>query len=193
MALELAFGARLPGNTPQRHKADPPGIGINQRNITTTTWHLPEPAAHGPPGATPPTRKSADWIPELQAPDVCVTQKPGRLPGPTTLPGRSPGVTALPQSKFGTSQPTQTQRAPSPGFGQARDLTELTAQLRADTKTLSPQILKPTNWITNGSAQISTSQTDSKRSPALAAPLLTKSGCQPANPGPDSTKYLHVL
>ena len=192
--MELAFGARLPGNTPQRHEADPPGIGINQRSITTTTWHSPELAAHGSPGRHPrrlgnPPTGFLSCKPQTTA----LPRSPDVYRDPRLSPDVYQESLLSREPSSGTGQPTQTQRAPSPGFGQARGLSELTAQLRADTWTLSPQTRKPTNWITNVSAQINTSQTDSKHSPGLAAPLLTKSECLPANRGPDSTIRLRVL
>ena len=119
--MELAFGARLPGNTPQRHEADPPGIGINQRSITTTTWHSPELAAHGSPGATPrrlgnPPTGFLSCKPQMTA----SPRSPDVYRDPRLSPDVYQELLLFRDPSAETGQPTQTQRDPSPGFVQAR-------------------------------------------------------------------------
>ena len=97
MRLEQGSRAILPNATRLTHRVSESTNEASQQRPGTRP-NLPPTGRRVPP---PPTRKPADWIPELQAPDDCVTQKPGRLPGSATLPGRLPGVIALPRSKCG--------------------------------------------------------------------------------------------
>ena len=97
LRLEQGSRAILPNATRLTHRVSESTNEASQQRPGTRP-NLPPTGRRAPP---PPTRKPADWIPELQAPDDCVTQKPGRLPGSATLPGRLPGVIALPRSKCG--------------------------------------------------------------------------------------------
>ena len=108
--MELAFGARLPGNTPQRHKADPPGIGINQRNITTTTWHCPN---------LPPTGRRAPPRRLGNPPTGFLNCKPQTSTSP-----RSPDVYRDPRLSPDVHQESLLSRDPSSGLASQLRLRE---------------------------------------------------------------------
>ena len=127
------FGTCVWSKAHGKHSPTPRGLPTGYRNQpTTTTWHSPELAAHGSPGA-PPCRLGNQPIGFLNCkPQTTALPKARSLSGPATLHRRSPEVSALPRSKRGDwpadsdSERTLTRTRTGPGGS----LPELTAQLR---------------------------------------------------------------